>query len=149
MVKFKITVRKITSRKELWAAFSIRLKVFVREQNVPREIELDEDDRCATHLLAFWSADPVGTARVVIRKGRAKIGRMAVLKRFRGKAFGQKLLIHAVALAKRRKAKIIYLHAQLPVVGFYKKMGFRPVGKVFMEAGIPHRKMVYLRVSDF
>jgi predicted GNAT family N-acyltransferase len=137
-----IRVRQVVSEKDLKQAFSIRIRVFVREQGVPEEIELDEDDRTATHLLACVNAKPVGTARLVVKNARAKIGRMAVLKSYRGNGVGKALLKRAIELARKRRAKAIYLHAQLPVVGFYGGMGFRSVGRVFMEAGISHRKMV-------
>jgi predicted GNAT family N-acyltransferase len=137
-----IRVRTILSKKELQRAFSIRLRVFVREQGVPLEMELDRDDRIATHLLAEIHGKPAGTARLVVKNGRAKIGRMAVLKSYRGKEIGKALLERAVGMARKRGAKIIYLHAQVSVVAFYEKSGFRSVGRVFSEAGIPHRKMV-------
>ena len=133
--------RSVVTEKELKQAFSIRIRVFVREQGVPAAIELDEDDRRATHLLASVGGKPVGTARLVFTNAKAKIGRMAVLKSYRRKGVGKALLKTAVELARKRRAKLIYLHAQVSVVGFYEKMGFRPVGRVFMEAGIPHRKM--------
>jgi predicted GNAT family N-acyltransferase len=135
-------VQRVVSEKELKRAYSIRIRVFVREQGVPKEIELDRDDRKATHLLARIQSKPVGTARLVIKNGRAKVGRMAVLKSYRGKGVGKALLKRAIASARQSGAKMIYLHAQVPVIGFYETMGFRCVGRVFKEAGIPHRKMV-------
>jgi predicted GNAT family N-acyltransferase len=140
-------IRRVVSEKELKRAFSIRLRVFVREQGVPEEIELDEDDQKAIHLLAVVNGNSVGTARMVIKMGRAKIGRMAVLKSYRGKGIGKALLGRAIELARGGGAKSIYLHAQVPVVGFYETTGFSPAGRVFMEAGIPHRKMILRRVS--
>ncbi len=130
------------SRGELEKAYSIRLRVFVREQGVPREIELDEDDQLAMHLVAELGGKIVGTARLVIKGGRAKIGRMAVLRGYRRRGVGKKLLKRVVTLARKRGAKVIFLHAQVPVIPFYEKMGFRCVGPGFEEAGIPHRKMV-------
>jgi predicted GNAT family N-acyltransferase len=67
---------------------------------------------------------------------------MAVLKNYRGRGIGRELLRRAVFLARRRAARLIFLHAQIPVVAFYQKMGFRSVGRPFVEAGIRHRKMV-------
>jgi predicted GNAT family N-acyltransferase len=135
-------IRQAVSEKELKQAFSIRVRVFVREQGVPEEIELDEDDRKAIHLLATVSGKPAGTARIVMKQRTAKIGRMAVLKTYRGRGAGKALLRKAIDVARARRPKVIYLNAQVPVVGFYERMGFRSVGRVFMEAGIPHRKMV-------
>jgi len=137
-----VRIRRVSSRRQLKQAFAIRVRVFVREQGVPAEIELDRDDARATHLLAMISGKAVGTARIVIRRRGAKIGRMAVLKTYRSKGAGKKLLQRAIATARRLGATKIYLHAQVAVIGFYESMGFRCVGAVFDEAGIPHRKMI-------
>jgi len=142
---FPVKVRKISSPGEMAQAFAIRLRVFVKEQGVPEDIELDRDDRRAIHFLAFISVRAVGTARLVRRGHGAKIGRMAVLKSQRRKGVGRKLLKRAIAAATELGAKKIYLHAQVPVIGFYEKLGFRCVGPVFDEAAIPHRKMVYAK----
>ena len=138
-----IHVRTVSSKSELKRAFAIRLRVFVKEQGVPQEIELDRDDPRAMHLLAIDSGKAVGTARIVMRRGNAKIGRMAVLKSYRRKGVGTRLLKRAVQMARRTGAKKIYLHAQVPVIGFYENLNFRCLGPVFDEAGIPHRKMVF------
>ena len=124
-------------------AFAIRLRVFVKEQGVPANIELDRYDRRAIHFLAFAPARAIGTARLVRHGHSAKIGRMAVLKSHRRKGVGRKLLKRAVAAAKKLGAQQIYLHAQISVINFYEKLGFRAVGPVFEEAAIPHRKMIY------
>ena len=137
-----VTVKRISSQRQLVQAFTIRIRVFVQEQRVPAEIELDRDDQRAVHFLALVSGRAVGTARVVMSHGRAKIGRMAVLKSYRRTGVGARLLKHAVATAKRLTARQIYLNAQVPVIGFYERMGFRAVGRVFDEAGILHRRMI-------
>jgi predicted GNAT family N-acyltransferase len=135
-------VREVSSPKELQQAFDIRLRVFVTEQGVPAEIELDGDDHRAIHFLAYVDDRPVGTARLVVRRGTAKVGRMAVLKTYRRRGIGSKLLKRAVRGARRRGIQRIYLHAQLAAVGFYELFGFRCTGRDFDEAGIPHRKMI-------
>lgn len=142
-MKPNVQIRRVSSDREIAQAFAIRLRVFVKEQGVPEEIELDSDDQRAVHFLAVVSGRAVGTARLVIRGGSAKIGRMAVLKSRRGKNVGRKLLKRAVATAEKIGAKTIYLHAQVSVIGFYEKLGFRCVGPVFDEAGIAHRKMIF------
>jgi predicted GNAT family N-acyltransferase len=138
----KVQVKRVLSRKQLDRAFSIRLRVFVREQGVPVEIEMDRDDKRALHFLALKAGKAVGTARVVMHHGSAKVGRMAVLKNYRRKGIGTKLLRKAILTAQRQGVQHIYLHAQVPVIGFYEALAFRCVGPVFTEAGIPHRKMI-------
>ena len=141
-MKTVIQIKQISSDEAKAQAFAIRMRVFVREQRVPAAIELDRDDDRAIHFLATSEGKAVGTARVVLHHGSAKIGRMAVLKSHRGKGVGKKLLRRTVATAKKLGARSIYLHAQVPVIEFYQKLGFRCVGAVFDEAGIPHRKMI-------
>jgi len=137
-----IRVEKISAKSDLRRAFAIRIRVFVKEQGVPAEIELDRDDKRAIHFLATSAGRAVGTARIVMRQETAKIGRMAVLKSHRRKGVGTRLLRRAVATARRLGAEEIYLHAQVPVIGFYETIGFRCVGRIFYEAGIPHRTMI-------
>lgn len=138
-----VVVKRISSDAQLARAYAIRIRVFVKEQGVPRAIELDDDDRRALHFLATVGDRAVGTARVVWHDGAAKIGRMAVLKRYRRRGVGAKLLSRALAAARRAKARRIYLHAQVAVSAFYERMNFRAVGPVFDEAGIRHRKMIW------
>ncbi len=138
-----VRLRRVSSQEDLKKAFAIRERVFVKEQGVPQTIEKDRDDARAIHFLAFESNTAVGTARVVIDRRSAKIGRMAVLRKHRGKGIGKKLLRRALAAATKRGVRQIYLHAQVPVVGFYESMGFRSSGELFAEAGIPHRKMFW------
>jgi len=138
----KVTVKRVSSEKELAQAYAIRMRVFVEEQGVPREIELDDDDHKAMHFIAIVGSRVVGTARVLWHRGAAKIGRMAVLKSYRRRGVGTKLLRRAILAARRMSARKIYLHAQVAVAGFYQRMNFLSVGPVFDEAGIAHRKMI-------
>ena len=140
-----VQVKRVSSESELAKALAIRLRVFVREQGVPEEVELDDDDRRAIHFLALIAGRAVGTARVVLRRGSAKIGRMAVLKSYRRMGVGKRLLKRCIEEANKRGAQNIYLHAQVPVVGFYEAMCFRCVGPVFKEAEIFHRKMILMK----
>ena len=142
-VNSAVKIKRVTSQLELVKVLAIRIRVFVQEQKVPAEIELDTDDQRAIHFLAIKSGKAVGTARLVMKHGSAKIGRMAVLKSYRRKGVGAALLKRAILAANRLHARRIYLNAQVAVIGFYKRLGFRGVGKVFDEAGIAHRKMVF------
>lgn len=125
------------------SCFALRHQVFVGEQGVPIEEELDDLDQTATHLLAKENGAPVGTARVVYHGEVAKIGRVCVLKPARGTGLGAKLIKAAVQIAKEQpgvtKAK---LGAQLHALGFYEKLGFSVYGPVYLDAGIEHRDMV-------
>jgi predicted GNAT family N-acyltransferase len=147
-MKNAVRIRRISSNRELQKALAIRMRVFVKEQHVPAEIELDSDDQRAIHFLATICGKAVGTARVVRRRASAKIGRMAVVKSCRRQGIGKKLLLRAIKTALALGAAKIYLHAQIPVLGFYERLGFCAVGPIFDEAGIPHRKMILNATGD-
>ena len=122
-------------------ASAIRFAVFVREQNVPAEIELDELDPRCVHAVAFEGAEPVGTGRLL---PDGHIGRMAVLKSWRGRGVGSRLLEALIEAARRRGDLRIVLSAQVHAVPFYERHGFRTEGAVYEEAGIPHQAMARL-----
>jgi predicted GNAT family N-acyltransferase len=120
-------------------ASRIRFEVFVREQRVPREIELDAHDAVSLHALAFDSkAGAVGTGRLL---PDGHIGRMAVLPPWRGRGVGSALLERLVELARTRGDQAVVLSAQVHAQAFYHAHGFRPEGAVYEEAGIPHLTM--------
>ena len=120
-------------------AAPIRFEVFVREQRVPSEIELDENDAVSVHAIAFDGEAPIGTGRLL---PDGHIGRMAVLKEWRGRGIGAALLQALILAAKRRGDREIALSAQVQAVDFYRAHGFEPVGGVYQEAGIDHQAMV-------
>jgi len=126
------------------AAMAIRFEVFVDEQGVPAELEPDEFDANALHLLATDAAtgEAVGTARIVDKgSGVAKIGRVAVRQNARGRGVGQTLMACALDHAVRAGQTLAVLDAQVPVLPFYERLGFVADGPVFDDAGIPHRRM--------
>ena len=123
-------------------AYVIRRRVFIEEQNVPEEIELDADDDRAFHALAILDGAAIGCGRMLAHDdSEVKIGRMAVLQEFRGTGVGAHILRFLIESARERGFRKAILHAQLTAEGFYLKEGFNPVGGVFDEAGIAHRKM--------
>lgn len=120
-------------------ASRIRFEVFVREQRVPQEIELDEHDAQSLHALARHAqAGALGTARLL---PDGHIGRMAVLAPWRGHGVGGALLERLVQLARERGDAEVVLSAQVHAEAFYRAHGFRPEGTVYEEAGIPHLTM--------
>ena len=122
-------------------AWALRRRVFIEEQHVPEEIELDADDARAIHALALEGERPVGCGRMLERDGYVKIGRMAVLAERRRTGVGGRVLAFLVERARQSGFKRAVLDAQLHAEGFYLKQGFTPVGEVFEEAGIMHRRM--------
>lgn len=116
----------------------IRFEVFVGEQRVPAEIELDEHDAACVHALAYMNGHAVGTGRLL---PDGHIGRMAVLKPSRGQGIGKALLRALVEAARRRGDREVALSAQVHAVGFYRAEGFQPEGPVYEEAGIAHQAM--------
>lgn len=119
---------------------NIRLKVFVGEQNVPTEEEFDELDQSAIHVLALFDGKPAGTARAVEKdQGFWKIGRVAVCASYRKQGVGVALM-QGIELACQGAG--FTLSAQIHALRFYKKLGYVSVGTEFMEAGIPHMRMV-------
>jgi predicted GNAT family N-acyltransferase len=119
----------------------LRLAVFVREQGVPREIEIDELDPVARHVVLFNGLNqPVATGRLVSdAPGVGRIGRMAVDAQRR--PLGRMVLESLMDAARDRGDKEIVLHAQRHAEAFYLRAGFTPVGEPYEEAGIPHITM--------
>jgi predicted GNAT family N-acyltransferase len=137
-----ITIVEIQATDPLMSAvYALRHDVFVVEQGVPEELEVDEDDKVAVHLAALSDGHVVGTLRI-LRHGRtAKIGRMAVSASSRKEGIGRALMEFAAAAASRRGADEVVLGAQLTACEFYKRLGYVEEGAVFDDAGIPHVMM--------
>jgi predicted GNAT family N-acyltransferase len=119
---------------------AIRETVFIHEQHVPVELEWDELDADCLHILALDSAgNPIGTARLL---PDGHIGRMAVLREWRGQGVGSALLQRLLEEAKKWPLRQVIVNAQTYAAGFYTRLGFRTAGEEFIDAGIPHVRMV-------
>ena len=124
----------------------VRNAVFVDEQGVPAEMEHDRNDVLAIHLLATVDGStPVATARLL---PDGHIGRMAVLKNWRGQGIGTAMLRALIGIARQKGQDSVFLHAQCRAEGFYARMGFRGEGDVFDDAGIEHRRMILPLTQD-
>jgi len=126
------------------AAYAIRHAVFVVEQGIPAELEIDAYDPIAEHALAFVDGQCVATTRIYLDEqdpSKAKIGRMAVLKDFRGQGIGTALLGEAIRVGMMQSVSVFELHAQQSAAPFYAKLQFKPDGAIFDEVGIPHQRM--------
>ena len=135
-----IEIKQVINSTDLERVFAIRRQVFCLEQNVPEDIEMDEFDEDATHILAYINDNPVGTARWRFTEDGAKMERFAVLNEFRVKGVGEALVNYT--LGKLKDYDCIYLNAQESVIKFYEKFGFDVVGDRFYEADIPHKMMI-------
>ena len=118
----------------------VRREVFIEEQHVPEALEWDGLDESCHHVLVTAAGKgPVGTGRI---KPDGHIGRMAVLKECRGEGVGSAMLAALLDFARQQQCVEVYLHAQVAAIPFYEKQGFIVDGEQFMDAGIPHRRMV-------
>lgn len=120
---------------------AIRREVFIGEQGVAEALEIDPRDYLYTHALVFDKAgNAIATGRL---QGDGKIGRMAVLKVWRGQGVGSAILLLLVDTARRRSLDTVELNAQVHARDFYIEQGFVESGDTFMEAGIEHVNMVH------
>jgi len=137
-----IIVEKVDNQEQIETAFSIRRQVFVEEQNVSQERE-SMDDEEAVHYLATVNGLPAGAARYRKMEKGAKIERIAVLNTFRGQRIGEAILLKI--LDDLKKEDKIYLYAQVIATPFYIKNGFRQTDNYFLDAGIDHVEMDFIK----
>ena len=117
---------------------SIRNEVFINEQGIDPQIEYDGLDNSAIHTLIFIKDKAVGTGRI-LKDGH--IGRVAVLKKYRGQNIGSKIITSLIGVAMKNHYNRVYLSAQKQAINFYFKLGFTPFGNEFIEANILHQSM--------
>ena len=137
-----LEVQLVETEVERQAAFAVRMRVFVEEQGVPVEEELDDHDATAIHVLAVLNSSTIGTGRLLLQgQGEARIGRMAVDREFRRMGVGARILGALEEEARRMGAAEAVLHAQTYVKSFYSSHGYAEEGEVFLEAEIEHVQM--------
>lgn len=135
-------VKIVANDQELHDAHAIRSKVFIEEQNVPVEEEIDEHEVSATHFVLY---NEVGTAiaagRFRVLDGIGKVERICVLKEQRGTGVGKVLMDRIEQYAHEQGIASLKLNAQTQAIPFYTKLGYEIVSEEFLDAGIPHRTM--------
>ncbi len=138
-------IETVQSDKQMNDALSVRRAVFIEEQQVPEELEIDEHDRPDTgtvHFVAYAGETPVGASRLrPYAPGVGKVERVAVLKSERGTGLGRELMLAVEKTARRLGYHSLKLNAQTHAQRFYEKLGYQPHGDVFDEAGIEHIAM--------
>ena len=127
---------------ELEAAIAVRFRVFVAEQSVPPEEELDDADATATHVIAVYQRRVVGPGRLIpLGDGCAQLGRMAVDADWRGNGIGSQILKFLEQTARDLGMSHSVIHAQEYLTGFYASRGYLKHGAAFLEVDIPHIEM--------
>ncbi len=139
MTAFSYSIAVTQTPAEREACYDIRKAVFVEEQAVPLELEMDEYDDLAVHfLLRDAEGAPLATARLLDKHGLAKIGRVAVLKEARGLGLGLMLMQFVLNEAQKRGFTEAMLDSQTYAIPFYERLSFTAEGEEFDDAGIPH-----------
>ena len=146
------SVRRAESAADVAGAFQVRYVVFVEEQGVPVELERDDRDATADHVVAVSAGAYVGAGRLVVEEPGyhgldvafgpvAHLGRLAVLPEARGSGVGAQLVRAIEERSAERGLMLIYLGAQSYVTPFYERLGYAAFGEEFDDAGLPHRHM--------
>lgn len=144
----ELTVKLVTTAAERQGAVALRLQVFVAEQGVPAEIEVDEYDAdpSTVHAVALHRGRVIATGRLVVEPDDSgqpigRIGRMAVAADWRRQGIGAQILQCLEVEARRLGLQRCHLHAQEYAKNFYANLGYQEQGEVFSEANIPHIAM--------
>ena len=133
MIDFKVTNTLSEDEK------MIRETVFIEEQKF--KIEFDDTDDIATHIVMYLDNHPVGCCRLYKQENEYHIGRIAILKPYRGKGYGEKILFQAEKNAKKMGADSISLSAQVRASGFYEKLGYKKHGEIYFDEYCEHIAM--------
>lgn len=133
MIDFKVTNTLSEDEK------MIRETVFIEEQKF--KIEFDDTDDIAKHIVMYLDNQPVGCCRLYKQENEYHIGRIAVLKPYRGKGYGEKILLNAERVAKEKGADSISLSAQVRASGFYEKLGYKKHGEIYFDEYCEHIAM--------
>ena len=134
-------MREARTREEVAAALRLRRRVFCEEQGVDPAADQDGRDDEALHVVAFEGQRLVGTCRLLVANGVARLGRMAVEPDARGQGVGAAILVEGERVALAAGANAMRLHAQVAALTLYARAGYEPEGEAFLEEGIEHRTM--------
>ena len=140
-------IKILESKEEINLGFALRIEVFVKEQNVPMELEIDEKDNSenTVHIGFFDNNKLIGVARLIdLDKDVIHIGRVVIDKEYRGQGIGREVIIGCENIAKQilKKEIIIELSAQIQAEKFYESLGYNRVNdKIYLDAGIEHVDM--------
>src|SRR5699024_1257872 len=136
-----VNIKVVDTEDEMQAAYRVRNLVFVEEQNVPLELEVDEHENDAIHFVCYDNETIIGASRLRFMDDYGKLERICVLKEHRGKSFGKKIIEQMEVEIVNNKYKKALLNAQTHAKQFYENLGYTVISEEFMDAGIPHVTM--------
>ena len=116
----------------------IRKQVFIIEQNIPEEEEWDDQDMISQHFVIYDQDQPIATARLLQNHS---VGRVAVVKAYRGQGLGQMIMLEIISYAQKQGLSVLTLSSQVHAISFYEKLGFTVQGNPYDECGISHIEM--------
>ncbi|WP_336943411.1 GNAT family N-acetyltransferase [Acinetobacter modestus] len=116
----------------------IRTQVFICEQCITEADEWDDQDVISQHFVIYDQDQPIATARLLENNS---VGRVAVLKAYRGQGLGQMIMLEIIGYAQKQRRSVLTLSSQVHAISFYEKLGFTVQGNSYDECGIPHIEM--------
>lgn len=134
-------VVKVENEEQLKHAYNVRMKVFVEEQKVPAELEIDELEGEATHFVLYDGEQPAGAGRLRFVDHYGKVERICVLSEYRKNGAGLQIMNAIEDYARSLDIHTFKLNAQVYAIPFYEKLGYQVVSEEFLDAGIPHKTM--------
>ncbi|MEN1967204.1 GNAT family N-acetyltransferase [Lentibacillus sp. N15] len=135
-------VKRAVREQEIKQAFHVRTTVFVHEQHVPPEEEIDHFDKAATHFIGIQDNTAIAASRLRFTGDYGKLERICVVKEQRGKSYGTQLIAEMEAEIIENGYQKAKLNAQTHAEIFYKQLGYETISGEFLDAGIPHVTMI-------
>lgn len=135
-------IETVENDQQLKDAFGVRRTVFIEEQQVPEDLELDEHDDSAVHFIGYENNEPIAAARLRFVEENGKLERICVRKEFRGRSFGRQMIEAMEQQIQKEGLKQAKLNAQTHAEDFYRSLGYETISGQFMDAGIPHVTMI-------
>ena len=148
--RMPLKIRTVVTQSDMDDALSVRRAVFIEEQQVSEDEEIDEHDRDGgwlgdvVQMTGYLDGKPVVTGRMMAdttSDADAHIGRVAVIEELRGKGYGKQLMIALHEEARKRGYRSLMLGAQLHAIPFYESLGYVARGDIFLDAEMEHRWM--------
>ena len=139
-----LDIRFTQNNKDMLSCLNLRRTVFIEEQNVPKNEEVDGDDPDCDHILLTVSDIPVGAARLKYYNDFIKVQRVCVLKNYRGQGIGSKIINFIIRHVEKNDIRSsVRLGSQIHALEFYKRLGFIEFGEEYLDAGILHKDMEF------